>query len=166
MARRYFGTDGVRGIVGAALTGDLVERVGRAAVLWSGARDVLVGRDTRASGVELEQAVARGAASAGATVRLAGVLPTPAVALAASPLGIVISASHNPPEYNGVKLFRAGGKLDDEDEEAVEALLDADPPNGGSVDRIEGAADAYLDRVVELFGSDLTGLRVALDCAN
>jgi phosphoglucosamine mutase len=127
---------------------------------------VLVGRDTRASGVELEQAVARGAASAGATVRLAGVLPTPAVALAASPLGLVISASHNPPEYNGVKLFRAGGKLDDEDEEAVESLLDARPPNGGSIDRVEGAADAYLDRVVGAFGSDLAGLRVALDCAN
>jgi phosphoglucosamine mutase len=166
MARRYFGTDGVRGIVGASLTEDLVERVGRAAVLWSGAREVLVGRDTRASGVGLEQAVARGAASAGAAVRLAGVLPTPAVALAASPLGVVISASHNPPEYNGVKLFRGGEKLDDGDEEAVEALLDARPPNGGSIDRVEGAADAYLERVLELFGSELTGLRLALDCAN
>src|SRR5437879_5817615 len=118
MARRYFGTDGVRGIVGELLTRDLVERLGRAATLWSGAGEVFVGRDTRASGVELEQAFARGVASAGGTALLAGVLPTPAVALAALDLGVVISASHNPPEYNGVKLFAAGGrKLDDDDEE-------------------------------------------------
>jgi phosphoglucosamine mutase len=166
MGRRYFGTDGVRGIVGESLTAGLVERVGRAAVLWSGARDVLVGRDTRASGVELEQAVARGAASGGATVRLAGVLPTPAVALAARELGLVVSASHNPPAYNGVKLFLAGGKLSDADEEAVEALLDAPAPGGGSVEPMHGAADAYLERVLEAFGSDLSGLRIGVDCAN
>jgi phosphoglucosamine mutase len=166
MVRRYFGTDGVRGIVGETLTTELVERLGRAAALWSGAGDALVGRDTRASGVELEQALARGAASAGATVRLAGVLPTPAVALAAPELGLVVSASHNPPEYNGVKLFRAGGKLSDEDDEAVEALLDAGARGGGSIERVEGAAETYVEHVLAGFGSDLTGTRIAVDCAN
>src|SRR5262249_4299777 len=101
MARRYFGTDGVPGIGGATRTPGLGAGVGRAATLWGGSGDVFAGRDTRAPGVELEQAVARGAASAGATVRLAGVLPTPAVALAAPELGLVVSASHNPPAYNG-----------------------------------------------------------------
>ena len=120
MARRYFGTDGVRGIVGEFLTVDLVERLGRAAALWSGSGRVFVGRDTRGSGPELEEAFARGVVEAGGTAVLAGVLPTPAVALLALDLGAVISASHNPPEYNGVKLFtRDGRKLTDAQEEAV-----------------------------------------------
>src|SRR6266516_7118173 len=83
VSRSFFGTDGVRGIVGEAITPELVERLGRAATLWSGSGDVFVGRDTRASGPELEEAFARGAVSAGGTVRLGGVLPTPAIALAA-----------------------------------------------------------------------------------
>jgi phosphoglucosamine mutase len=166
MARRYFGTDGVRGIAGETLTAELVERLGRAAATWSGGGDVLVGRDTRASGVVFEEAVARGAASVGAAVRLAGVLPTPAVALAATGLGVVVSASHNPPAYNGVKLFHAGAKLSDADEEAVEALLDAPAAGGGSIERVDGTAETYLDHVLATFGSDLTGLRVGVDCAN
>src|ERR671926_909813 len=118
MARRYFGTDGVRGIVGETLTPELVERLGRASALWSGGGRIFVGRDTRASGVELEEALGRGIASAGGNAVLAGVLPTPAVALLALDLGAVITASHNPPEYNGVKLFdRDGHKLPDEQEE-------------------------------------------------
>ena len=165
MAREYFGTDGVRGVVGKSLTADLVERVVRAAVLWSGAREVFVGRDTRDSGIELEDAAARGIASVGATARLGGVLPTPAVALAARELGVVISASHNPPQYNGVKLFRAGTKLSDADEEAIEALLDAPPANGGAVVQLDGAADSYLEYILDNFGADLTGLRIAVDCA-
>jgi phosphoglucosamine mutase len=166
MSRRFFGTDGVRGIVGETLTPELVERLGRAAAVWSGGGDVLVGRDTRASGPALEDALARGAASGGARVHLAGVLPTPAVALAAADLGLVVSASHNPPAYNGVKLFRAGGKLSDRDEEAVEALLDAPARGGGAIERVDGAADAYLDRILAAFGSDLSGLRIGVDCAN
>jgi phosphoglucosamine mutase len=165
MAREYFGTDGVRGIVGKSLTADLVERVVRAAVLWSGARDVFVGRDTRGSGIELEDAAARGIVSAGATARLGGVLPTPAVALEARELGVVISASHNPPQYNGVKFFHAGMKLSDADEEAIEALLDAPARNGGAVVQLDGAADSYLEYILDNFGSDLTGLRIAVDCA-
>jgi phosphoglucosamine mutase len=169
MARRYFGTDGVRGVVGETLTVDLVERVGRAATRWSGAGTVFIARDTRGSGPELEQALARGVVSAGATARLGGVLPTPAAALAAGELRAVVSASHNPPEYNGIKLFDAHGhKLPDEAEEEIEALLDApaDASAGGAVERVEDAGEDYLAYVLRHFGSDLTGLRVAVDCAN
>jgi len=168
VARRYFGTDGVRGVVGDFITVALVEKLGRAATSWSGAGRVFVARDTRASGVELEAAFARGVASEGATAVVAGVLPTPAVALAGHDLGVVISASHNPPEYNGVKLFDAGGcKLSDAAEEEIEALLDA-PPAGrqGAIEETDDAGGAYLEHVLSHFGRDLTGLRVALDCAN
>jgi phosphoglucosamine mutase len=169
VARRYFGTDGVRGIVGEELTPQLVERLGRAATLWCGGGAVFIGRDTRASGRELERAFASGVASAGGNAVLAGVLPTPAVALLALDLGAVISASHNPPEYNGVKLFdRSGRKLTDAQEEEIEALLDAPPRNEemGRIDDLEVAVDSYLDHVLERFGSDLGGLRIGVDCAN
>jgi phosphoglucosamine mutase len=165
--RRYFGTDGVRGVVGETLTPELVERLGKAAASWCGRGRVFVGRDTRASGPELEDAFADGIASAGGTAVLAGVLPTPAVALLGLDLAAVISASHNPPEYNGVKFFdRDGRKLTDEVEEEIEALLDAPAPGGGETDRVEVAADSYLEHVLERFGTDLGGLRIAVDCAN
>jgi phosphoglucosamine mutase len=167
VARQYFGTDGVRGIVGEFLTVDLVERLGKASALWSGGGRVFVGRDTRGSGEELEEAFARGVVSAGGAAVLAGVVPTPAVALLRLDLGVVISASHNPPEYNGVKFFdRTGRKLTDAAEEEIEALLDAPAPGGGEIDRVGIAADSYLQHVRERFGSDLTGLRIAVDCAN
>ena len=165
--RRLFGTDGVRGIVGEFLTPDLLERLGKAASLWSGGGRVFVGRDTRASGPELEEAFARGIASAGGTAVLAGVLPTPAVALLALDLGAVISASHNPPEYNGVKLFtRDGRKLSDAQEEQIEALLDAEAPGGGSIVRVDIATESYLEHVLDRFETDLTGLKIAVDSAN
>jgi len=166
--RRYFGTDGVRGVVGEDLTPELVERLGRAATLWSQGGRVFVGRDTRGSGPELEEAFARGIVAAGGNAVLAGVLPTPAVALLALDLGAVISASHNPPEYNGVKFFdREGRKLTDEAEEEIEALLDA-PFEGepGEIDHVGVATDSYLEHIVERFGSDLSGLEVVVDCAN
>ncbi len=169
MTRRYFGTDGVRGVAGEFLTAGLVERLGRAAVLWSGARRVFVGRDTRGSGPALEAALAEGMASAGADVVLGGVLPSGAVGLRALDfdLGAVITASHNPPEYNGVKLFRRAGKLSDRDEEAIEALLDAPPAAGlGAITRDGGVAAAYVDFATATFGADLSGLDVVLDCAN
>jgi phosphoglucosamine mutase len=167
VAREYFGTDGVRGVVGETLTADLVERLGKAAAAWCGRGRVFVGRDTRASGPELEEAFARGIASAGGSAVLAGVLPTPAVALLGLDLGAVISASHNPPEYNGVKFFdRDGRKLTDAAEEEIEALLDSPALGGGQIDRVEVAADSYLEHVLERFGTDLTGLRIGVDCAN
>jgi phosphoglucosamine mutase len=165
--RRWFGTDGVRGVVGETLTPQLVERLGRAVTLWSGRGRVLVGRDTRGSGPELEEALARGIVEAGGTAVLAGVLPTPAVALLAQDLGLVVSASHNPPEYNGVKVFdHEGHKLVDADELEIEALMDTPGPGGGSIEHVEHAAAGYVDHVVEHFGSDLSGLRIAVDCAN
>ena len=166
--RRYFGTDGVRGVVGETLTPELVERLGRAAALWSGGGRVFVGRDTRGSGPMLEDAFAEGVASAGGNAVLGGVLPTPAVALLALDLGAVVSASHNPPEYNGVKFFDASGqKLTDASEEEIEALLDAAPRRErGSIDRVGVAADSYIEHVLERFGADLRGLKIAVDCAN
>ena len=166
--RRYFGTDGVRGIVGEELTPELVEQLGRAATLWSQRGRVFVGRDTRGSGPELEEAFARGVVAAGGNAVLAGVLPTPAVALLALDLGAVISASHNPPEYNGVKFFdRDGQKLTDAAEEEIEALFDAPfdgPP--GKIDHVAVATDSYLDHILERFGTDLSGLEIVVDCAN
>jgi phosphoglucosamine mutase len=175
--RRYFGTDGIRGVVGDDLTPELVEKIGRAATLWarnaaksergSDPGQVLIGRDTRASGPELEEALARGIVSAGGTALLAGVLPTPAVALLAEDLGAVVSASHNPPEYNGVKLFAGDGrKLSDEEQKEVEALLEARSENGGAIQIVDDAGERYLRHVLERFGSDLSGLRIVVDCAN
>jgi phosphoglucosamine mutase len=166
--RRYFGTDGVRGVVGEDLTAELVERLGRAATLWSKGGRVFVGRDTRASGPELEEAFARGVVAAGGSAVVAGVLPTPAVALLSLDLGAVVSASHNPPEYNGVKLFDGEGqKLTDAGEEEIEALFDGryDGP-AGEIDHVDVATDSYLEHIVERFGSDLSGLKVVVDCAN
>ncbi len=165
--RRWFGTDGVRGVVGEALTAELVEQIGRAATLWSGRGRVLVGRDTRGSGPALEAAITRGIVDAGGTAVLGGVLPTPAVALLSQDLGLVVSASHNPPEYNGVKVFdREGHKLTDADELEIEALVGAPGTGGGSVEHAEDVVESYVDHVVEQFGSDLGGLRIAVDCAN
>jgi phosphoglucosamine mutase len=168
VARRYFGTDGVRGVVGEFLTPELVERLGRAAATWTGAAKVFVGRDTRASGVELEEAFARGVVSAGGDCILGGVLPTPAVALLALDLGVVISASHNPPEYNGVKFFDSHGhKLSDTSEEQIEQLLTVAPGiDQGRIEHVEVATDSYLTHVIDRFGADLAGLRIVVDCAN
>lgn len=166
--RRYFGTDGVRGVVGDSLTEGLVARVGFAFAQWSDAAPVLVGRDTRASGPSLEAALARGLAAAGSEVTLGGVLPTPAVALLADGCGAVVSASHNPPEYNGVKLFaREGRKLTDEDEALVEGLLPEQVPAVGAEPRRDDTArDRYLELVTGRFGAPLDGLRIAVDTAN
>jgi len=154
-------------VVGEDLTAELVERLGRAATEWSGRGRIFIGRDTRASGPELEDALARGIASAGGNAVVAGVLPTPAVALLTLDLGCVITASHNPPEYNGVKFFdRDGQKLSDAQEEEIEALLDIRATGGGEVDEVGVATDSYLEHVVERFGSDLAGLKIAVDCAN
>jgi phosphoglucosamine mutase len=168
MARRLFGTDGVRGVVGDDLTEELVERLGRAFAQWTEGSSVLIGRDTRASGPALERALATGLTAGGSDVVLGGVLPTPAVALLAENAGAVVSASHNPAEYNGIKLFRGGWKLEDAEEEVIEALLEAngEPRREGSVEEAPGLARRYVDLVCERFGASLEGLRVVLDCAN
>ncbi|HVD65893.1 MAG TPA: phosphoglucosamine mutase [Gaiellaceae bacterium] len=173
MTRRYFGTDGVRGVVGDELTADLVERLGAAYGRWSGGQSVLIGRDTRRSGPDLERALTAGLAASGSVAISGGILPTPAVALLADESGAVVSASHNPPEYNGVKFFRGGWKLEDEHEEEIEELLDA-PDAAASQGAAEPPApsaaapfpDRYVDLVCERFGAPLDGLKVAVDCAN
>jgi phosphoglucosamine mutase len=169
--REYFGTDGVRGVFGEDLTEELVRRLGRAFASWSGGCPVLIGRDTRASGAALELALSSGLAAGGAAVRWGGILPTPAVALLSDGCGAVVSASHNPPEYNGVKFFgRGGAKLSDAEEAGIESLLDA-PPVGEPLEERwpepeEHLAARYAELVAERFGAPLEGLRVVCDCAN
>jgi phosphoglucosamine mutase len=166
--RRYFGTDGVRGIAGEDLTEELVGRLGRAFARWTGGADVLVGRDTRGSGPALESALASGLADGGSDVVLGGVLPTPAVALLAPGCGAVVSASHNPAAYNGVKFFGPGSrKMTDAEEEDVESHMSAESaPRPGAVDSADGLAARYVGLVCERFGAPLEGLRLAVDCAN
>ena len=156
------------------MTADLVFRLGAAYASWSNGEPALIGRDTRGSGLELEQALVAGLRSAGSPVALGGVLPTPAVALLAEDSGVVVSASHNPPEYNGVKFFRGGWKLDDAEEEAIEKLLEHVPrgyeTGQSAAESAPSDESSYADRYVELvcerFGASLAGIRIAADCAN
>ncbi len=177
MARQLFGTDGVRGRAGHFLTAELALRLARAAVARSeGERpQVLIVRDTRESGEMLESAIAAGVTAAGGDALLGGVLPTPAAPLLVRRHGLhlaaVISASHNPYEDNGIKLFAGDGfKLDDDTEHEIEAELDAPPsapPHIGRVRRLHGALEDYLRELHVRFAElDLSGRRVLLDCAN
>ena len=165
--RTLFGTDGVRGVVGEGMTNELAERLGRAFVVFAGGGEVLIGQDTRSSGEAIARALAEGIASAGGRAAIGGVLPTAAVALLADELGAVVSASHNPAEYNGIKFFRHGGrKLSDGDELAVEALLDTAPQPGGSIGATDGLLAEYRMMISQRFGTALDGLRIVCDCAN
>lgn len=180
MSRRYFGTDGVRARVGEApMTPQFVMRLGWAAgrVLGNGSAPVLIGKDTRRSGYLFESALEAGFAAAGVDVGLLGPIPTPGVAYLTRELGaaagVVISASHNPHEDNGVKLFSAAGdKLPDDVEAAIEAAVDSEmecvaPAEVGSARRISDAQARYVDFCVASYrGPSLTGLKIVLDCAN
>jgi phosphoglucosamine mutase len=176
-SRQLFGTDGVRGRAGHFLTAELALALARAAVTRTGTPhpQVVIVRDTRESGEMLESAIAAGVTAAGGDALLAGVLPTPAAPLLVRRHGLtlaaVISASHNPYEDNGIKLFAADGfKLDDETEHAIEAELDNEPPPPtriGRVRRLHGALEDYLRELHVRFADlDLSGRRVLLDCAN
>jgi phosphoglucosamine mutase len=172
--RRLFGTDGVRGPVGELLTPDLAVRLGRAAALQAEAErpQVLIVRDTRESGPMLEEALAAGVAAGGGDAMLGGVLPTPAASVLARRLRFdlagVVSASHNPYADNGIKFFDSRGiKLDDATEAAIEAQLDGETGERvGGVRQLEGAFDDYIRELRTAFPLDLTGMRIALDCAN
>jgi phosphoglucosamine mutase len=176
LARKLFGTDGVRGVAGEFLTAELSLALARSATqrVEGAAPRVLVIRDTRESGEMLESAVAAGVASAGGEALLGGVLPTPGAPLLigryAFDLGVVISASHNPYRDNGIKFFGADGfKLSDATELEIERALES--PNGsagvGRVRTLQGALEDYLRALHERFaGLDLSGRRIALDCAN
>jgi phosphoglucosamine mutase len=172
--RRLFGTDGVRGPVGELLTPELAVRLGRAAALEAGSDrpQVLIIRDTRESGPMLEEALAAGVAAGGGDAMLGGVLPTPAASVLARKLSFdlagVVSASHNPFSDNGIKFFNSRGtKLGDEAELAIESRIDEETGERvGGVRTLEGAFDDYIRALRTTFGLDLTGRRIALDCAN
>jgi phosphoglucosamine mutase len=173
--RKLFGTDGVRGEAGTFLSAELALSLGRAATASLEAKrpQVLIVRDTRESGPMLESALAAGVAEAGGDALLGGVLPTPAAAVLVRKLGLdlaaVVSASHNPYRDNGIKFFSgAGTKLDDATEARMEAMLDAGPPpaDAGHVRELEGGAEDYLRALESAFPIDLSGVKVALDCAN
>jgi phosphoglucosamine mutase len=172
--RKLFGTDGVRGAVGKLLTPDLAVRLGRAAALTVEHErpQVLIVRDTRESGPMLEDALAAGIASGGGDAMLAGVLPTPAASVLARrldfDLAAVVSASHNPFSDNGIKFFDGRGrKLADDAEASIEVELDRPARSEvGAVRVLEGAFDDYQRELRTAFDLDLSGMRVALDCAN
>jgi phosphoglucosamine mutase len=177
MARQLFGTDGVRGRAGHFLTAELALKLARTAVarLEAERPQVLIIRDTRESGGMLESAIAAGVAASGGDALLAGVLPTPAAPLLVRRHGLdlaaVISASHNPYEDNGIKLFAADGfKLHDDTEHAIEAELETPPPPPPHIGRIrtfDGALEDYLSALETRFsGLSLSGIRVLLDCAH
>jgi phosphoglucosamine mutase len=180
MARQYFGTDGIRGTVGIApITPDFVLKlahaVGRVLRQTDAKPTVMIGKDTRISGYMLESALESGFNSAGVDVVLLGPLPTPGVAYLTramrASLGVVISASHNPFEDNGIKFFSAQGtKLPDAWEEAVEAALKQEPVWATSADlgktrRLEDAAGRYIEFAKSTFATDLTlkGLKIVVD---
>ncbi|MDP5129836.1 MAG: phosphoglucosamine mutase, partial [Paraglaciecola sp.] len=186
MKREYFGTDGVRGKVGTfPMTADFAMKLGWAAgkVLGAaGTKEVLIGKDTRASGYMLESALEAGLSAAGVNIALAGPLPTPAVAYLTSTFradaGVVISASHNPYYDNGIKFFsNSGTKLTDQQESEIEALLEHALQYGidyvsseklGKVRRIDDAPGRYIEFCKGTFSNSLTlsGLKIVVDCAN
>jgi len=181
LSRARFGTDGIRGIANSELTVELALGLGRAAARVLSAPAFLIGRDTRQSGPLLQAAFSAGAASEGADVVDVGVLPTPALAFLSEVRGLpaaVVSASHNPFEDNGIKLFASGGKLQPQTEEAIEAELDhvlVDSqsrvgPTGAAIGTLSGdagARDEYVARLCTALGERrFDGMRVVLDCAN
>jgi phosphoglucosamine mutase len=182
MARKYFGTDGIRGKIGRyPMTPDFVLKLGWAAgkVLASNGHPlVLIGKDTRISGYMLESALQAGLVAAGVNIRLLGPMPTPAVAYLTrafrASAGIVISASHNPYDDNGVKFFSGDGtKLPDEVEEEIERWLDMDfktvsSDELGKVERAKDAAGRYIEFCKRALPNtvSLKGLRMVVDCAN
>ena len=181
---KLFGTDGIRGIVGQTLTADMAYRVGQAvaAVLAEekqGRPEITLGKDTRISSDMLESALIAGICSVGGNVVPLGVIPTPAVAYLTvqrkADAGIVVSASHNPYEHNGIKVFNSQGyKLPDATEAKIEALIlgeDPIPEKSGSEigTMIRGMKEAraqYIEHLCSTIEDDLSGLRICVDCAN
>ncbi|MDT3767172.1 phosphoglucosamine mutase [Gleimia hominis] len=182
---RLFGTDGVRGLANRDITPELALRLGEAAaryVMKDRAADAakpkaIIGRDTRISGEFLDHALAAGLAAAGMDVERIGVVTTPTVAYMTATedvaLGVMISASHNPMPDNGIKFFAHGGfKLEDAVEDEIEALLESqwDRPTGALVGQIEPGAQhaehVYVDHLVRACGTNLSGLKIVMDCAN
>ena len=183
MGRQFFGTDGIRGLTNSGvMTAATAMKVGQAAgtrfLRGAHRHRVVIGKDTRLSGYMLENALVAGFTSVGMDVVLTGPLPTPAIALLTRELradvGVMISASHNPYQDNGIKLFGPDGfKLSDEDELAIEAMLGqelalAPPAEICRARRIEDASGRYIHAVKASLPDDvrLDGLKIAVDCAN
>ncbi len=185
MAKRYFGTDGIRGRANRfPMTADIAMRVGMAAGMafqrGKHRHRVVVGKDTRLSGYMIENALVAGFCASGMDVFLLGPIPTPAVAMLSrslrADLGVMISASHNPYHDNGIKLFGPDGyKLSDEIESRIEAILDhevdmvmADSDGLGRAKRIDGVHDRYIEFAKRTLprSMSLSGLRIVVDCAN
>ncbi|MUK63459.1 phosphoglucosamine mutase [Aliivibrio fischeri] len=180
--RKYFGTDGVRGLVGQApITPDFVMKLGWAAgkvLAQQGTKKVIIGKDTRISGYMLESALEAGLAAAGLKAKFTGPMPTPAVAYLTQTFraeaGIVISASHNPYYDNGIKFFSSEGtKLPDDVEMAIEAELDkpmtcVESALLGKASRLNDAAGRYIEFCKSTFPKELSlaGLKIVIDCAN
>lgn len=169
----YFGTDGIRGLANRQITPDVAFRCGNA-LAKTGARKIVIGRDTRQSGDALAVSLASGALAGGCDVIYAGVVPTPGVAYLTGRLGcrygVVISASHNPAEFNGIKIFSdAGVKLCDAAEETVERFMAsptlAEASRCGRVSFLP-AVKTYTDFLIKSAGGHLDGLKIVLDCAN
>lgn len=172
--RRLFGTDGIRGkAYEYPVTLDIAERLGYAIALISKNSKIAIGRDTRISGKDFENAVAAGICKAGREAVLLGILPTPAVAFLTKKLnagaGIMISASHNPAEDNGLKVFSSEGfKLEDEKEEEIELLMLQELkeiPNG-KITEEKNAKEEYIEFAKSSFNSTMKGTKVIIDCAN
>lgn len=170
---KYFGTDGIRGKYGEKLDAELAYKTGKALCQYFGAGDYVVGRDTRVSGSALEKALVEGITEMGGNAVLLGILPTPAVAhLAVSTgarCGVMISASHNPPEYNGIKVFDCNGiKLTSEQENSIEYYIDNPPLYDGArgtEQNYVAARKKYIDFLTSTADADFSGLKVWLDCA-
>ncbi len=170
---RLFGTDGIRGVVNEDLTPDLAFRLGNAIGRLYKA-DILIAKDTRKSGDMIESALASGIASSGSNAILCGILPTPALALLSSKMrtvGVVISASHNPPKFNGIKILKNGFKIPDSEEEKIESMIESvelsDYRSVGSVERFERAIDVYVGEILQMFDDlDLSGMEIDVDVAN
>lgn len=169
---KYFGTDGIRGKYGDNLDISLSYKTGRAVAAFFGKGDCYIGRDTRVSGPDIEEALVKGLSDGGMNSVLLGVLPTPAVAhltiAHGAVCGIMISASHNPPEYNGIKIFDSFGvKLSEEQESGIEYYIDNISPNKdakGGVRHFDDGKKEYADYVVNEINHDFSGTRVWLDC--
>ncbi len=171
--RKLFGTDGVRGEAGVDLTAAVARDLGAAAARFAGAGErILIGRDTRESGPALEAALVEGIVEAGGTAVIAGVIPTPGVAVlsrqAGARLGCMISASHNPYRDNGIKFLGGDGrKLPDADEARIESLMEGPGVAGGRVERFEDAGEHYVTWLIDTFGEGVpSGTMLGIDCAH
>ncbi|MFA5887316.1 MAG: phosphoglucosamine mutase [Candidatus Nanoarchaeia archaeon] len=172
--RKLFGTDGIRGrAYEYPITKDIAEKLGYAVAVTSKNSKIVIGRDTRISGIDLEESVAKGVCKAGKEAVLAGILPTPAVAYLTKKLnagaGIMISASHNPAEDNGLKIFSSEGfKLDDKKEEEIENLMLKDQKEmpKGKITMQPNAKEQYIEFAKSSFNSTMKGIKVVIDCAN